>query len=126
PFPNWAIVYSRDPIVSAKYHALNTEVNKRFSNGLSFQSCYAWTKNLSNANGSNGTGFASEAGSVPTDRFNPSLDYGNLSGTRRHRWLTTFDYSVPFGKDWAPSNLGGHIAKSVVAGWDLAGIVLYQ
>ncbi len=126
PFPNWAIVYSRDPNVSAKYNALSAELNKRLSNGLSFQSSYVWAKNLSNANGSNGTGFAGEAGSVPTDRFNLGLDYGNLSGTRRHRWLTTFTYDVPLAKNWAPSNVGGHIVKSAVAGWDLAGIFLFQ
>jgi hypothetical protein len=126
PFPNWAIVYSRDPNVSAKYHALNVELYKRFSNSLFFQTSYAWAKNLSNANGSNGTGFAAEAGSVPTDSFNPSLDYGNLSGTRRHRLLTTYSYSLPFAKEWMPSSLGGKVAKAAVAGWDLAGIVLFQ
>ncbi len=126
PYPNWAIVYSRDPIAAAKYNALTTEVNKRFSNNLAFQSSWLWAKNLSNANGSNGTNFASENGSVPTDRFNLTLDYGNIAGARRHRWLTTGTYSIPFAKEWTPSNAGGHIAKAAISGWDLAGIFLWQ
>jgi len=34
-------------------------------------------------------GFAADNGSVPTDRFNLGLDYGNVSTTRRHRvgWI---------------------------------------
>ena len=71
PFPNWAIVYSRDTGTSAKYNSLQTEVQKRFSNSLAFQTSWVWAKNLSNSTGSDGTGFAADNGSVPTDRVQP-------------------------------------------------------
>jgi len=125
PFPNWAIVYSRDTGGSAKYNALQTEVQKRFSNALSFQSSWVWAKNLSNAAGSNPTGFASDNGSVPTDRFNLGLDVGNVSTTRRHRWLTTFTYQLP-GESWKPSSVAGQAAKLAAGGWQLSGILLFQ
>jgi len=125
PYPNWAIVYSRDGGASAKYNALQTEVQKRFSNSLSFQSSWVWAKNLSNSTGSNGTGFAADNGSVPTDRFNLGLDSGNVSTTRRHRFLSTFTYQLP-GGDWKPNSLGGHLAKAAVGGWQLSGILLFQ
>ena len=99
PYPNWAIVYSRDTGPTAKYNALQTEVQKRFSNSLSFQTSWVLAKNLSNATGSDSTGFAADNGSVPTDRFNLGLDYGNVSTTRRHRWLSTFTYQLP-GASW--------------------------
>lgn len=118
PYPNWAIVYSRDPIVSAKYSALMTEIYKRFSNHLYFQSSWTWAKNLSNSTGSNSTGFAGEAGSVPTDRFNPSIDYGDVSPTRRHRWLTTFTYALP--------KIGPRAVDLVAGGWQFSGILLFQ
>ncbi len=127
PYPNWNIVYSRDTGTSAKYDALTTEVYHRFSKGLFFQSSWTWAKNLSNANGSDGTNFASENGSVPTDRFNLGLDYGNLSGTRRHRWLSLFSYDVPYGR--GGRNLGSgaeRIAKLVGGGWQLSSILLFQ
>jgi hypothetical protein len=40
--------------------------------------------------------------------------------------VTTFDYSIPFGKQWSPSNVAARVAKYAVAGWDLAGITLIQ
>src|SRR6185295_7165285 len=82
-------------------------------------------KNLSNAIGSNSTGFAGDNGSVPTDRFNLGLDYGNVSTTRRHRWLTTFTYQLP-GEHWKPASMAGQAAKLAAGGWQLSGILLFQ
>ncbi len=126
PYPNWAIVYSRDTGTSAKYNAMIVEVNKRMSNGLTFQSSWAWSKNLSNATGSNSTGFAGENGSVPTDRFNLELDYGNVSPTRRHRWLNTFFYQVPVGKGRKFLASAPALADAFLGGWELSGILLFQ
>ncbi len=126
PFPNWAIVYSRDTGASAKYNALMTEVQKRFSSGLFFQSSWVWSKNLSDSTGSNSTGFSGENGSVPTDRFNLGLDSGNVSPTRRHRWLTTFMYALPFGIKGGSLSMGEKIANHVINGWQLSGIMLFQ
>ncbi|PYV08279.1 MAG: hypothetical protein DMG07_26290, partial [Acidobacteria bacterium] len=125
PYPNWAIVYSRDTGVSAKYNAMVTEVHKRFSNRLYFQSSWVWAKHLSNSTGSNGTGFASENGSVPSNRFDLGMDYGNVATTRRHRWLTTFTYDVPGGFASA-SNLAQNLTNAAVRGWQCSGILLMQ
>lgn len=126
PYPNWAIVYSRDTGGSAKYNALVTEVQKRFSNRLYFQSSWAWSKNLSNATGSDPTGFASENGSVPTDRFNLGLDYGNVSPTRRHRWLNTFTYALPAWFGGRSASGAQKVANALVGGWQVSGILLFQ
>ena len=126
PYPNWAIVYSRDNGVSSKYSAAIVEVNRRFSKGLGFQSSWAWTKSLSNSTGSNSTGFAGEAGSVPTDRFNLGLDYGNVSPARRHRWLTMFNYDLPYGGDGKAGSGAERVAKLIAGGWQLSGIMVFQ
>jgi hypothetical protein len=122
PYPVWNIVYVRDPNTGAWYNSLVTEVSKRYSRGISFQTSYAFAKNLSNATGSDGTGFASENGSVPTDRFNQRLDYGNVPATRRHRWMTTFAWDLPFGK-WTK---GSKAADLALGGWQMSGIMLIQ
>ncbi len=126
PFPNWAIVYSRDTGWSAKYNALLVELNRRFVGGLGFQASYAWTKNLTNATGSNGTGFAAENGSVPTDAYNLGLDYGNVSSTRRHRFLTVANYQLPYGRTGASSGGTDRVLKAVAGGWELSGVLLLQ
>ncbi|MEX2261795.1 MAG: TonB-dependent receptor [Bryobacteraceae bacterium] len=126
PYPNWAIVYSRDAGASAKFNGLVTEVQKRFSNGLFFQSSWAWSKNLTNATGTDGLGFAGESGAVPTDRYNLGLDYGNLAPTRRHRWLTTFTYMLPVGRSGKVLNNAGRLADALLGGWQLSGLLLFQ
>lgn len=124
PYPNWAIVYSRDTGGSAKFEGTVVEVYHRLAHGLFFQSSWAWSKNLSNATGSDPTGFASDNGSVPTDRFNLALDYGNVSPTRRHRWLTVFTYAIPVG--WKSGSAARRAADAVVGGWQLSGALLFQ
>jgi hypothetical protein len=119
PYPVWNIVYARDPNTQAFFNAGTFEVMKRYSKGLFFQSSYVWAKNLTNAVGSNGTAFAAENGTVPTDRFNLMLDYGNVPSTRRHRWLTTATYDLPFRSANRLSNLA-------VGGWQVSGIFLWQ
>src|SRR5262249_44523490 len=66
--------------------------------------------------------FGAENGTVPTDRYNLMLDSGNVAGTRRHRWLTTFTYDLPFAK-YAGSS---RAAKLVAGGWQVSGIYLWQ
>jgi hypothetical protein len=122
PYPNWQIIYTRDPNTQSFYSSGTAEVNKRYSNGLFFQSSWVWAKGTSNATGSDGGGFASENGSVPTSRFNLALDKGNLPGTRRHRFLTTATYDLPFDK-WVKGN---YAARLLAGGWQLSGILLWQ
>lgn len=122
PYPNWQVVYTRDPNTQSFYNSGTAEVNKRYSNGLFFQSSWVWAHGTSNATGSNGGGFASENGSVPTDRFNLALDKGNLPGTRRHRFLTTATYDLPFAK----LARGNYFGKLLADGWQLSGILLWQ
>lgn len=122
PYPVWNIIYTRDPNTGVWFNSFTTEFNKRYSKGLFFQTSYVWAKNLSNATGSDGTGFASENGTTPTDRFNQRLDYGNVAATRRHRWLTSFTYDMPFLDRIAPNRA----AKMIMGGWQLSGILLAQ
>jgi hypothetical protein len=122
PYPVWNVVFTRDPNTFAWYNAATVELNKRLSKGLQFQSSWTWAKHLTNATGADGTGFASENGSVPTDRFNLMLDKGNVSSTRRHRWLTSVNYELPFGQ-WTKKN---RIADAVAGGWQLSAILLLQ
>src|SRR5262249_29365822 len=47
-FP-WSIIQTEGNGFVGNYHALTASLNKRFSNGLQFQSAYTFAKNLSNA-----------------------------------------------------------------------------
>ncbi len=121
PFPNWNIIYSRDNLARANYQGATVELNKRMSKGLSFQGAYTWAKHLTNATGSNGSGFASENGTVPTDNQNIDLDYGNVATTRRHRAIGNFLYQIPV---LASMNTG--LGKAVLGGWTVSGVLVLQ
>jgi hypothetical protein len=86
---------------------------------LQFTASYNFAKNLSNGAGFAPSGFASEGGGSVTDQYNYNLDYGNVAYTRRHRFLTTFLYNLPFGA-------GNAALNQIVSGWELAGVLLFQ
>ena len=98
PFPLWGSLPANVNGARANYNAVTLSATKKYSSGLMFQGSYAFSKNLSNGNGIAPTGFTGEAGGTVTDRFNPELDYGNDAYTRRHRFLGTFLYELPFGR----------------------------
>lgn len=105
----------------ARYHAFTGVVSKRFSQGMQFQSSYTFLRNLTNAQGYAPTAFAAEAGGVVTDLRDKRIDYGNVAFSRRHRFLTTFLYQLPFS-----GLTSNKMMKQVIGGWDIAGLALYQ
>ena len=120
PFPLLnSIVEERNGGVS-NYQAFTVAVTKRMSRGLQFQSSYNFAKNLSDIGGYAPGGFAGSGGGTITDQFNPTLDYGNVAFTRRHRFLTTFLYNSPF------SQTGNRFVNQVAGGWELGGVLLFQ
>ena len=131
PFPNFYQITRRSTSASADYHALQIELNRRFSNGLSFDSSYTLAKNLSDNQGSfnnfAGAGFVDEQGGYsPTDSFNQHVDYGNVSATRRHRLLTTAIYQLPLGRGKRFGTGMSRVADLAVGGWQLSNILLVQ
>lgn len=126
PFPNWGTVNTRSSAAVANYHALQFEANRRFRGGLTFTSAYTFSKNLSDNNGPNPASFAGETTSRASDAYNRRAEYGPVYGSRRHRWITTAIYDLPFGKGrQIGSNMNG-IADSVLGGWRLGSIFLFQ
>jgi hypothetical protein len=129
PFPNWNIIYQQGNGGEAFYQGAETVFTHRFTKGLSFQSSYVFSKNLSNAVGS-GTGlccsFAQENGPFIVDRWNHRYDYGDVGFTRRHRWLTTSVYEIPVGRG---KSFGGgmpRVLDAIVGNWQTSGILLIQ
>lgn len=110
----------------ARYHSFSPVVTKRLSKGFQFQSSYAFSRNLTNAQGYAPTAFAAESGGVNTDLNNPNIDYGNVSFTRKHRFLNTFLYQLPFGRTGSFYKNAGRGLDAVIGGWELAGVYMIQ
>ena len=126
PFPNWNIIFSRDNGGISWYNALTVNVRRRMSRGLMFDSSWYWSKNLSDAEGPLPDSNVAENGNRIVDSRFLRLDYGDVSYTRRHRWLTTCIWDVPVGKGRAHMAGVNPVVNGVLGGWQMSGIVILQ
>jgi hypothetical protein len=127
PFPYWFRIESRDTGGNSSYNALQVESNRRFAGGLSFTSAYTFAKNLNDVGGPNPTGFASETGSGRImDSLNRAGSRGNDFATRRHRFISTFLYDLPFGRGKKIGSSMQRVADLAAGGWQLSGVFLAQ
>lgn len=98
PYPDWSIIQSVTNLAESNYGSGTAELSRHSGKGLTFDASYTLTRDLSNAGGATPNAFAVAGGSYLTTRFHPGLDYGNVIYDRRHRFLTTWLYDLPFGK----------------------------
>jgi hypothetical protein len=127
PYPQWNKLQAIANGAWANYNGLTIEALKHLSHGVQFQASYGFARNLSNeAGGGAPNGFVGENGVLVTDRFNLGLDYGNVAFTRRHRFLTSYLYELPFGKGKTFLSTSNGVMDRVVGGWEVAGVLLYQ
>ena len=130
PFPNWGTINAHNPGAQATYQALQLEANHRFQHGFTFESAYTWAKNLADNQGPQATGFAAEnggnVGQVSTYAYDRQLDYGNVYGTRRQRWINTGVYQLPFGHGRKFAANASRLEDALVGGWQLSSIFLLQ
>jgi hypothetical protein len=107
----------------SKYHSLQIEVRRRFSQGLQFQANYTLSRTLND-----GTGIVNNQSTLESHRTlrNLRLDYQNSDQDQRHRIVGNFVYDLPFGSGrrflhdaWAP-------VRKMVEGWTLGSIITWQ
>ncbi len=125
PYPLWGILDCVCNFAESNYNSFTADANKRFSSGLQFDVSYVFTRDLSNAQGGNPGSIVGVGGAMGTDRFHPGIDYGNLSYDRRHRFLGTFIYDLPFGRGQR-FKLGNRAADDLLGSWQLGGVLLFQ
>ncbi|HVJ07821.1 MAG TPA: carboxypeptidase regulatory-like domain-containing protein [Acidisarcina sp.] len=126
-FPNWGRINNRATGANASYQSLQAEFDHRFQRGLQLNSTWTYAKALADNQGPANTGFAGESGGArATSILDRAADYGNVYGTRRHRWNTTAVYDLPFGRGREFGSGMSRMADSVVGGWRLSTIFLWQ
>jgi len=107
---------------NSNYHGMTVRIERRFNNGLSFLSSYAWSKSIDDGSGistgSDSSGVAQDARNLRAERSLSDFDV-------THRWVLSYVYDLPFGKGKriAPSN---KVADFMVSGWQMTGIMTMQ
>jgi len=115
PLQPWSGIYYHTPAATANFHQLQLEVQKQFSQGLSFRTEYDWSRSLTNA------GWYDQA-----DPRNLRADYSNQFFQFRHRFLTYYVYELPVGRDRKWLNTANSLVDGVLGGWRVSGITTYH
>jgi hypothetical protein len=126
PFTDWNVVTTRANNARSRYDALGLDLNKRLADGLTVNASYTLARHQSDAGGTVPTNFAAENGATTADLFRGDADYGNVAFTRRHRFVSTFLYELPFGRSRRFASDIGRGFDALIGGWDVTGITLFQ
>jgi hypothetical protein len=105
------------------YNAGFVTLKKRFSQGLSFDVAYTFSRLMSNNDESLGVG-AITTGSpqIPQDFFNYNAEKSLSAFDRTHRFVTNFLYEIPMPGFISDNGL----ANSLLGGFQFSGIISYQ
>jgi hypothetical protein len=126
PFPAWNHVRSRSGGAISTYESMQTELIHKYSHGLTFQSTWTWARNLADTNSWPGSSFSGEITGDAMNQYNLRGDYGNVGGTRKHRWITTMVDELPIGKGRFLLGNANGVLNGIVGGWRLSTIFLVQ
>ncbi len=114
--PQWSGVTLRDDGANASYQAMIAKAEKRFSKGLTFIASYTWSKNIDQA-----TENLLQGASGRASEYNLRAERGLSDLDRRHNFVTSFTWELPFGKgrpfgaDWKG------VTDTVLGGWQVGG-----
>ncbi|MBI3695427.1 MAG: hypothetical protein HY238_11400, partial [Acidobacteria bacterium] len=100
---------------AAKYHSLQTRLQKRMSHGLSLAMSYTWAKYLANAGNINGGG-----NGPPQNAQCFRCEWGPMPDDRRHVMAINHVYELPLGVGRQRLNHG--LLAHIVGSWDISGI----
>ncbi len=116
PFAQFGEVEYRDDLGKSRYNALETTLDKRFSNGYTIRAVYT----LSNSEDNTGEHLtAGGSNSVLPNSRDASLWYGNSDFDVKHRFVVNGIVELPFGKGKQFLQTG--IGAAIFGGWELAG-----
>ena len=105
---------------SSSYNALQTQVQKRFSNGLTFLVNYTLSKNMSNTD----SGFSSfNFGAL--NGFNQKAEWSVSQNDETHVVNISGVYELPIGPGKQFLNHGGMLMKNLLGGWQMSGLFTY-
>jgi hypothetical protein len=126
PYPLWAEVEYLNNGGTSNYNSFSVTAQKRLTHGLQFNSNYSFTRSLTDAQGGDPTEFSNVFNVFRTDPLNPNLDKGPVAFTRRHRFLTTALYDLPFGRNGMFLATSNGLVNGLVGGWEVSGVFLFQ
>lgn len=100
-----------------RYNALQAEIRRRFTQGLSFQANYTFQKTLTDVQGDQQTRF-----DPLLDNNNPSIEFARADYDRTHSVNINALYELPFGKGKRFLNAGG-LSNAIFGGFQVTSVI---
>ena len=109
--------------VNTNYHALQMQLNRRYSNGFAFNANYTWSKALDIRSTWHSGATSANRGQegYSTDVNAVFLDYGRAVFDANQRFVFNWLYDTPWFR-----NSGNWAAHNIFGGWQINGIVAFQ
>jgi hypothetical protein len=105
----------------SNYNSLQVRFEKRPTHGLQFQAAYTWSHALDDAS-------SASLGSQNQGDFrfqnDPMLEYGNADFDVRQRFVLSYAYDLPFGKNQTFGGNASGVWNQIIGNWRVAGITL--
>ncbi len=122
PFPQFSNVVMISPTFGdSEYHGVNFKLEKRYSNGIQFQTNYTWAKAMDNVEGRNELG--GEDGRIPfADQYNRRIAWSVGGSHVAHRLIASVVYDLPIGQGRQIA-LSNSVLNQIVGGWSIGTIV---
>jgi Carboxypeptidase regulatory-like domain len=110
---------------TASYNALQVDVTRRFSHGLSFRGVYTFSKALDDGDSLNQT-TAGNAPGLASNPFNLRADKGLATFNVTNLAVINALYALPFGRGQMYANDVQGWKGHLISGWSLASIITLQ
>jgi hypothetical protein len=121
-FPKFGAITWQAEDGNGTYHALQSKVERRFSNGLTLLNALTYQKVMADIS-SNGGGNG-EAGFQ--DPFNRRAHYGPAAYDFRFRWVLSVNYLIPAGRGHQFLGNAPRVVDGILGGWELSSVQTFQ
>ena len=124
-FPQYTTVTDSRPLIGrSDYHALQINLQKRFSSGWSVLSNYTFSKLLDTGGVGNGASFTDPTNADDAFNFNEEYSYSTLDVP--HRVTVSSTYELPFGRGKLFGKNWNGLTDAFLGGWQVSGTGVYQ
>jgi len=110
---------------TSSYHALQLDLRRRFSHGLSLRGVYTFAKTLDDGDSLNQT-TAGNAPGLASNPLNLRADKGLATFDVKNLAVINVTYTLPFGQGQSFASNLGDIANRFVSGWSVSSIITAQ
>jgi hypothetical protein len=105
---------------NSSYHAMQANLTKGLTHGLSLIASYTWSHAIDNGSGFENSGFGGST-RVGTNLLIPSLNVGDSGNDARQRLVLSYIYEIP-----SLHHVVNALPDRIFGGWKLTGITTFQ